>query len=118
MKWITSILVNWVTLMVVAGFFTKFHIVDLWVALLAAFILTIVNGIVKPILVFFTLPITVITMGLFLLVINAITLLLTAALIDGFTIEGFWTAFWAGIIVSILNTLIQNMIVKPMSKRR
>lgn len=118
MKWITSVLVNWVTLMVVAGFFAKFHIVDLWVALFAALILTIVNGIVKPILVFFTLPITVLTMGLFLLVINAITLLLTAALIDGFTIETFWTAFWAGIIISILNTLIQNIIIKPISSKR
>jgi putative membrane protein len=112
------ILMNWATLMIVAGIFApKITIDGAGVALLAALILSLVNAIVKPILVFFTLPITIVTLGLFLLVINAITLMLTASFIDGFTIASFWTAFWAGIIVSILNTLIQNLIIDRMKKR-
>jgi putative membrane protein len=47
-------------------------------------------------------------------VINAATLMLTASLIDGFTIVNFWTAFWAGIIISILNTLIQKLVLDRM----
>lgn len=117
MKWIMRILMNWATLMIVAGIFDPNMTIDRWdIALLAAFILSLVNGIVKPILVFLTLPITLITLGLFLFVINAITLMITAALINGFTITDFWTAFWAGIIISILNTLIQKLIIDRMKK--
>lgn len=114
MRWLIGILVNWVVLMVVAGLgiFTKFTIDSAGVALLAAFILSIVNGIVRPILVFLTLPITILSLGLFLLVINAATLMLTASLIDGFTIDGFGTAFIAGIFISILNTLIQKVVLR------
>lgn len=115
MKWIMRILMNWATLMIVAGIFDPNMTIDsVGIALLAALILSLVNGIVKPILVFLTLPITLLTLGLFLLVINAATLMLTAALISGFTITDFWTAFWAGIIISILNTLIQKLIIDRM----
>jgi putative membrane protein len=114
MNWILRVAAIWATLMVVAGLelFEGFRIEGgMLTALLAAIILSIMNAIVKPILVFLTLPITFITFGLFLLVINAITLLLTSAIIDGFIIEGFWVAFWAGIIISILNYLIQKLIL-------
>ncbi|GAA0360826.1 phage holin family protein [Bacillus horti] len=116
MRWLLGILVNWATLMIVAGWLTKFSIDGAGVALLAAVILSIVNGIVRPILIFLTLPITVITLGLFLLVINAITLLITASFIDGFVIDGFGTAFIAGIIISILNTLIQKLVVNRVTR--
>jgi putative membrane protein len=118
MRWIMRIFMNWATLMIVAGIFTSQFMIDgAGVALLAALILSLVNAIVKPILVFFTLPITIVTLGLFLLVINAVTLMITAWLIEGFTIGGFWTAFWAGIVISILNTLIQKLVIDRMKKR-
>ncbi|MDQ0340862.1 putative membrane protein [Caldalkalibacillus uzonensis] len=112
MRWIMSVLSTWVVLMVIAGYFGDyFYIRDAGVALLAALILSLVNTVVRPILVFLTLPITILTMGLFLLVINALTLLLTSFLVDGFDISGFWAAFFMGILISILNYLIHALIL-------
>src|SRR5690606_26121404 len=111
-SWITRIISNWVTLMIVAGIFNPHFLLEsVETAFFAALILAIVNAIVKPILIFFTLPITLVTFGLFLLVINALTLLITAALIDGFTISSFGYAFIAGIIISFLNYLIQKIVI-------
>jgi putative membrane protein len=69
--------------------------------LAAALILGLINAIVRPILVILTLPLTLITLGLFLLVINAAMLLLTAHFLRGFYVHGFVAAFWGALIVSI-----------------
>jgi putative membrane protein len=71
--------------------------------ILAALLLGIVNAIVKPIAVLLTLPFTLLTLGLFLLVINAAMLGLVAAFLPGMGISGFWAAFWAAIIVSVVS---------------
>lgn len=102
--------------MVVSGYFSDyFYIRDWKVALLAAVILSIVNGVVKPILIILTLPITILSLGLFLLVINAITLLITSALVNGFTISSFWAAFFIGILFSLLHYLIYTFFVKRLA---
>lgn len=72
-----------------------------WTLLGAAIVLGIVNAIVRPILIVLTLPITLLTLGLFLLVINAATLGLVAWLFDGVTIAGFWSALFGALVVSI-----------------
>jgi putative membrane protein len=69
----------------------------------AALLLGVVNAIVKPIVVLLTLPATLLTLGLFLLVVNAAMLGLVAAFLPGFSIAGFWPAFWAAILVSIVS---------------
>jgi len=71
--------------------------------MLAALLLGVVNAIVKPIVVILTLPFTLVTLGLFLLVINAAMLGLVAAFLPGMGISGFWPAFWAAIIVSVVS---------------
>jgi putative membrane protein len=71
--------------------------------ILAALLLGVVNAIVKPIAVILTIPITLLTLGLFLLVINAAMLGLVAAFLPGFSISGFWPAFWAAILISIVS---------------
>ena len=71
--------------------------------ILAALLLGVVNAIVKPIVVLLTLPATLLTLGLFLLVVNAAMLGLVAAFLPGFSITGFWPAFWAAILVSIVS---------------
>src|SRR3990172_12933360 len=76
----------------------------------AALLLGIVNAVVRPLLVILTLPITVITLGLFLLVINAATLGLVAWMFDGFTIAGFWPALFGAIVVSITGWLASYFI--------
>jgi putative membrane protein len=74
---------------------------DGWTLLFAALMLGVVNAIVRPIIVLLTLPITILTLGLFLLVINAAMLGLVAALFEGFQIAGFWAALLGSVIVSI-----------------
>jgi putative membrane protein len=73
---------------------------------IAALLLGFANAIVRPLLVLLTLPLTVLTFGLFLLVINALMLLLVSALVRGFKVSGFWTALFASIFISILSFVI------------
>ncbi|NBL65518.1 phage holin family protein [Flavobacterium sp. NST-5] len=74
----------------------------IWVAI----VLGLLNLLVKPILVILTLPITFITLGLFLLVINALIILLCANIVPGFAVESFWTALFFSLILSILQSII------------
>lgn len=78
-------------------------------ALLVALVLGIVNAIVKPILVVLTIPITFVTFGLFLLVINALMILLVDWLIDGFNVDGFWWALGLSLILSLFNSLFKDL---------
>src|SRR5689334_16820422 len=71
---------------------------SLWIA---ALLLGFANAIVKPLLIVLTFPLTVVTFGLFLLVINALMILLVARLVKGFTVSGFWTALFASIFISL-----------------
>ena len=81
-----------------------------WTLLAAALLLGIVNGIVRPIAVVLTLPLTLLSLGLFLLVINAAMLGLVALLLGGFTISSFWTALGASLLVSITSWLASGVI--------
>lgn len=78
-------------------------------ALITALILALINAIIKPILVIFTLPINILTLGLFTLVINGLLFWFAGSIIKGFEIAGFWPAFWAALVYSIISTLI-NML--------
>ncbi len=76
-------------------------------ALLVAMVLAFLNTIVKPILTILSLPITFFTLGLFLLVINAIIILFADKLVDGFNVDGFWTALWFSLVLSIVSALLE-----------
>jgi putative membrane protein len=84
--------------------------------IVAAVLLGIVNAFIRPLVILLTLPFTVITLGLFLLVINAAMLLLVAALLPGMQVVGFWTAFWAALIISVVSG-IGSMVFGPQLKR-
>ena len=77
---------------------------------ISALLLGFANAVVRPLLIFFTLPLTLITFGLFLLVINALMLLLVAWVVKGFRVSGFWTAFFASIFVSLLSIAIGALV--------
>ncbi len=74
--------------------------------LIAALLLGFANAIVRPVLIVLTLPLTLITFGLFLLVINALVIMLVAAIVPGFRISGFWTAFFASIFIAVFSFFI------------
>ena len=75
--------------------------------LVSALLLGLANAIVKPLLIVLTLPLTFITFGLFLLVINALMILLVSALVKGFQVSSFWTAFFASIFVSFISFVLE-----------
>jgi putative membrane protein len=79
-------------------------------ALFAAFILGLVNALVRPVALVLTLPLTVVTFGLFLLVLNGGMLKLAAALVPGFRIRGWMPAIWASLLLTLLNVLIDAVV--------
>jgi putative membrane protein len=77
-------------------------------ALLVAALLSIVNVVVKPVLIIFTIPITIFTLGLFLLVINALMILLVSWLVPAFQVDGFWWALAFSLILSVFNSMFSE----------
>jgi putative membrane protein len=111
LRWILSVVLNAVALIAVATLFDSFHLESFGAALMASVILSILNVLLKPILILFTLPITFLTLGLFLFVINAITLMITQALMDNsFVIDGFGIAIIAAIVISLINLLLNSLV--------
>ncbi|ASK62737.1 hypothetical protein CFK37_11570 [Virgibacillus phasianinus] len=111
LRWFISIFLNAVALIAVAQLFNSFQLEGFGTALIASIILSILNIIVKPLLIILTLPITLVTFGLFLFVINAITLMITQGLMDdSFIIDGFGIALIASVIISILNILLNQLV--------
>lgn len=82
------------------------HIDSFWAAIIFAIVLAILNAIVKPILILLTLPLTVFTFGLFLFVINAGIILLTAEFVKGFRVDGFWWALLFSLLLSIITSVL------------
>ena len=111
---LTLFLVQWgltsLSLWVASYIFSGLHFTDGGSLIIAALLLGFANAIVKPLLILFTLPLTVMTMGLFLLVINALVLMLVAAVVSGFTISSFWTALFASIFISLFSLFISGLV--------
>lgn len=107
LRWFVSALGLFLTAMIVPGI----HVDSFGAALIAALVIGILNVLVRPILVLLTLPVTVVTLGLFLLVINGITLRLAANLVAGFSVSG-WTSAIIGAIVLTIVTSIGNNLLK------
>lgn len=117
-KWAVSILVNALLLIVIDGYIDSIHISSIGAAIIASLILSILNVLIKPLLIIFTLPVTVVTLGLFLFVINAITLMMTASIMgDSFQIDGFGSAILASVVLSVFHLLIQKGILEPLRKK-
>ena len=77
-----------------------------WSAIIVAVVLAILNAIIKPILILLTLPITLVTFGLFLFVINALIILLADKLVSGFSVDGFWWALLFSLLLSLVSSLL------------
>jgi putative membrane protein len=102
-------LLNGLAVLITAYLLPGVYVADYWTALIVALVLSIANIVVKPILVILTIPITVLTLGLFLLVINALIILLADYFVKGFHVEGFWYALLFSIILSIFNSLFSDI---------
>jgi putative membrane protein len=112
MKLLIRLLINMVAILGIAYLFPSLMRVDtVWAALGAAILLGIVNAIVRPIFVLLTLPLTILTLGLFLLVINALLLWMVSGLVGGFQVNGFWGAFFGSLLISFISWLLSRLIV-------
>jgi putative membrane protein len=106
MGFIAHLLVTAVLIFLLGRMVSGIRVRDGRAALIGALVLGIANAIVRPILVLLTLPVTVLTLGLFLLVVNASMLALAAALVDGFEIEGFGAALWGSLVLAVMNFFV------------
>lgn len=104
-----EIIINWiiVTLAVLAAAYILpgVSIASFWVALIVALVIGILNTLVKPILIVLTLPINILTLGLFVFIINAVLILLASAVVPGFDVDGFWWALLFSIILALILAL-------------
>ena len=98
--------INLLALMIAARLIDGIRIQSLGMGILAAGILGVVNAVIRPVALLLTLPINLVTLGLFTLVINAMMLELVAYLVPGFVIETFRAAFWGALIISIISWLL------------
>lgn len=81
-----------------------------WTAIVFALVLALLNFIVKPILIILTLPVTILTLGLFLFIINAVVVLLAAKFVDGFAISNIWWALIFAILLSVISSILSKVI--------
>lgn len=110
MKFILKILISAAAVLLIANFLGGVQVESYSVAIIVALILGFLFAFLKPILVILTLPITIITLGFFLLVINTIIILLVDKLVSGFGVDGFWTAMIFSILLSIVESLLHSLV--------
>lgn len=93
------------------------HVTDFWTAIVFALVLAVLNVFAKPVFIILTLPVTLITLGLFLFVINALMVLLASKMVDGFSIENFWWALLFSLLMSFIMSLIDKQAKEEKNKR-
>ncbi|WP_374266535.1 phage holin family protein [Zoogloea sp.] len=106
MKLILRWILNAVALMLIPELVTKVQVDSYTAALVSAVLLGFVNAIIRPLLVLITLPITILTLGLFTLVINALMFWAVSGLVQGFVVPDFATAFWGALLYSLLTWMV------------
>ena len=110
MNLIIKIVVTAILVMGIARFMPGIHVAGFTTALIVAVVLGLLNVFIKPILVLLTLPATIFTLGLFLLVINAVIILLCANIVGGFRVDSFWIALLFSIILSVLQSIMYKLL--------
>lgn len=110
MPFLLRLLLNGVAVFLAAQFIPGITVAGPGAALVAGIVLGLVNAIIRPLLIFFTLPLTLLTLGLFIFVVNAICLALAAWLVPGFTLSGFGAAFIGALAISVVSWLVNGLL--------
>jgi putative membrane protein len=101
-QWIATIIALWASTYIFNGiYFESFAVL-----VISALLLGIANSLIKPLLILMTLPLTVLSFGFFLLIINGLVLMLVSSVVNGFHLSGFWTAVFASIFISLISIFI------------
>jgi putative membrane protein len=113
-SWLCNIIALYVAALIVPGVF--YH-GSFWPLVLAALVFGILNMLVRPVLIFLTLPAVIVTFGLFILIINALMLYITSAAVHQYHIGGFWSTIGAVIVISIINLILHSLIRDDKGRR-
>jgi len=105
MKFFLKWLINAVVLLAITKLVAGFHVDTFYSALIAALIIGLLNALIRPVLILLTLPVSIITLGLFTFVINALLIWFTSSIVKGFTVDGFWPALMAALILWAVSTI-------------
>jgi putative membrane protein len=117
MPFIPKLLLTSVAILIAGYLLPGIHVDTFWTALLVALVLSFLNVFLKPLMVILTIPFTVITFGLFLLVINALIIMIAGSWVNGFKVEGFWWAMLFSIIMSVISSLLESLVRHDESAR-
>jgi len=109
MKILVSLLVRGLAVALTGAVVPGVVVRDFPAAVVAAVVLGILNVLVKPVLVILTLPVTIVTLGLFTLVINTVVILMADKLVPGFEVGSFWTALLFGVVLSVVNWFLRGL---------
>lgn len=118
MKLIVKWLLLSAALMLVSQWDSGIEVTGFGSAMLAALVLGLLNAVVRPLLILLTLPVTVLTLGLFLFVINAVTFQLASGLLSGFHVNSFWDALLGSVLYSLWGLVIDIALERTMGPRR
>jgi putative membrane protein len=105
-------LVNTLALIAVAYLMPSITVSSFTAALIAALILGLVNAIIRPVLIMLTLPVTIVTLGLFIFVINGLLFWLVGSFVEGFRVQGFWAGFFGAILFSVVSWVLSAVVLK------
>jgi putative membrane protein len=106
-------LINALALLALPYLVPSVHVDSFLTALVAALVLGLVNTLIRPILVLLTLPVTLVTLGLFVFVINALLFWFVASFVQGFTVGGFWSAFFGAIVYALISWAASHLVFGP-----
>ncbi|MDQ2917186.1 MAG: phage holin family protein [Casimicrobiaceae bacterium] len=112
MRLLLTWLINALALLALPYIFTSIRVDTFAAALIAALVLGLINTLVRPILVLLTLPVTLLTLGLFIFVINGLLFWFVGSFLTGFTVGGFWSGFFGAIVYSLISWALSSLILR------
>lgn len=118
MRFLVRLVVNGVAVLVATYLIPGLQVADATTGFIAGIVLGLVNAIVRPILIILTLPFTLLTLGLFIFVVNAICLALAAWLVPGFHVSGFLSAFFGALVITLVSWLLNGILFDKDAERR
>lgn len=118
LEFAAKMVVSSVAVLISAYLLKGVHVDTITTALIVALFLAIFNAFLRPLLIILTIPITIFTFGLFLLAINAFIILIISYFVDGFTVDGFWWAFFFSIILSFTTSILEYIQNAAHGKRK
>ena len=111
MRFLLRVILNGVAVFLAAQLIPGIGVSGFGAALVAGLVLGLINAVIRPVLILLTLPATLLSLGLFIFVVNAVCLGLAAWLVPGFTISGFWAALFGAIVISVISWLLSALLI-------